>query len=403
MKGASKKKFVPGWLAAYGSIAASSIAALTTGDPLLIGIGTAAGAAVGGRIDAITGAGNISESILRASGFRFEASLVRKMTKDFEGGILKDNAEILRSQKLILNTLVQAGALPETKIDPRIPSRIRNNHAYFVPTSAFEGNPSNESLELIRTKGEIVVDSQSIHLGLLAALKVISTDFVLPIRIVNSARQGADQLEKINEGNEEVDFYICADANMFLLGGEQAKLNYRYFSPCFWQPQFIAVPSGTKVRSKKRLVFPYGSSAQEQYLAYKMVISECFYNSIDSKPNEVPLSSVTDVFRELESNELMICWDPVISNVNPDLGHKIIESKLYKIGTSIYCHRRWNGIDKNSEKLRYAFLEIMISAWNRAAGELTRSAFRLSADKQIRDNLRTAITPSGQGGLHGTL
>lgn len=395
-------KLQPGWWATIGSITTGALTAFAGVDPLASGVGAISAALVGGRIDATNSSSKVLERILMASGFGLQATLVKKMSSDFSGSIYLSNEEILRSQKIILDTLTRAGALSEDRKDPRIPRRIKENWIYRVPESAFQGKPSTSALDLLKEKGEIIVDSQSIHLGLLAALKVIKTDFGVPLKIINSSRQGADQFENINSGNEEVDFYICADANMFLLGEDNAKCNYRYFSPCFWQPQYVVVPSGTKMRSAKRLVIPNGSSAAEQYRAFKSNFEKKI-SKLSKRIEEVSLSDTADTFVELSPNEIMICWDPVISNLNQSVEHNIIESELYKIGTSVYCHKRWNGIDSNSLCLRTAFLEVLVSGWNSAAKNLRHSAFRLALDMNIKEQLKVAVTPNGLGNLKGRL
>jgi hypothetical protein len=334
----------------------------------------------------------VNDALLKtAVEINFEHAILSKLKQDFRNGVLTSDETQFDSYKELFDKLQASGLLASSRVDIRIPPCLRQGSLPVIPPAAFTGHISHDALRTAtysaRSLGRdlLVVDIQAVHLGALSMLHALSDVFCLPISVRHHAPAKLRDLISSGVEHEDADFIVCADADMFIVASAKTKYNYRLLTPLFKQPQFL-VRSSRGSCSHVQLSYPLASSGEEQFLAQREVLVAKGLR--DHKGIEFDDLSV--MLQNMGRDEALLCWDPLVSYYEADHDLNRQEIPGYRVGTSIYCHKRW--FEPHMDKDRLAALEAFAAAWNYARNNLAWCVLWLASSPKLRQHLRAAIS-----------
>jgi hypothetical protein len=334
-------------------------------------------------------------TILRRHGSPLQVAILSKLEQDIHCGCLGSWESIADGLEISRRNLADADFLRQTEIlrHPVPLSEIRCQ----VPRQAFCGEIQDGARKAIdqmarnSPDGKIIFDAQGLHVGLIATIKAMSKRLALPVRVRLMALDGGEQFKRLNQGDDAVDFTICANANIFTLGRGGAMGRYRYIVTFMLQPQYIVLGEGST--SVKRLRYVNGSSGEEQAKALQGQLPA----SIVSPPGDLDFVRLPAEMTTLERDDGLLSWDPLVSHLSPRHNHIVLQSERYQIATSLYAASRW--LTRQRRLHLSALLEGLIAGWKIVRSDVGNLALDLATDQDLVGNIRGSMLSAGAYGL----
>jgi hypothetical protein len=336
------------------------------------------------------------EELLDAVGLPLKATILHKLRQDVIHGCLRSRIDMEKGDGVSTGNITDARLVSRHLETKWFPPHLRGIQEE-IPSAAFAGALSDSSRQLIEDmarenpEGKIVFDAQGLHVGLIATISAMYKRFSLPVKIRFDALDGSEQFSRLNRINDSVDVIICANANMFTLGKEQAANRYTYFCTFVLQPQYVLMPRTPQWSggTPKKLIYVEGSSGEEQVLLKR----ERLVTDGRICRQKIDFHHLPDAVFSLTDGEAVICWDPIARHLGPSLGHIVKTANAYQVATGLYCNASWSC--KSRRRNLLALIEALAAAWSIVRSDVAAAALDLAYDSDLASALQKSmlVTP----------
>jgi hypothetical protein len=272
----------------------------------------------------------------------------KKMRLDFK-------CSLLSSPSLV------ASALKKSWKKLEVARLIDTNKAAFeelrVASVTWSGICSPESLNLLKSYGEIIVECPSFHSGAIAVLKSLRKRLGIDIKLNYESAYAQELFRKIEDSNKVCDFLVVADSPL-LFSNIKAMEDYQFSLPCYFADQFVFKHKKSSDRKFKKILIISETSLEEhfRYLNFSSA------NRLSAEKEYIDSPDMSSRLNAFELDEMIIVWEPLASAFSRKASIEKIPEMTYQTLVSLYSHINWKKPSKRS--LLKAFEEVFVSEWN---------------------------------------
>ncbi len=247
--------------------------------------------------------------------------------------------------------------------------------SWCIHIDAWKGRLRPIVIDHLQVFNQIRFGSASIHPSIQACLIFLMKNG-LNLSIDSSAKHGIDIICSIEERNQEYDFMVLADANMFQCGYKNS-MNYRYLMPIFRQPHFFISKKET-LGNYRHIIIAKNSTAEHQLKLGIEMSTFC------KTPDFVEIDQLPSIISNLEFGQTVLAWEPLRSALAASSEFSTYQSKGFQLSTSLYCNKRlWQEHMEKPLPIVGAFMEAFIASWNYMSNNRMYAAAYLASDKDF--------------------